>query len=336
MTRIVSGSRGGRRLACRPATRPADLRQGARGAVLGAGVVDGRLVRSGRRRAQGLGLLRPVRRLRRRGARGGQSRSGPGAAGRVQSASAADHGAERGHGRARRDVRRDAVEDVVRRQPAYPFDIVFLDPPYELANGVVEAILRDLVTNGWLTAEGLVILERSGRDPAPRWPDALGDTWEKKYGETVLYFARRDRFVSREPSRLPRILRPRHRRAPRRDRPGRRAVRRRGGRRRIEHQQERPVHPRRAGGHAAGGVRRVAVGGRSPCSPACSSTSAPPTTIDVIVKGLRSGADYDYELAMAQMNRKLTGWTPPSCPRHRSSRSCRPAWYVRSLRWAAT
>ena len=87
------------------------------------------------------------------------------------------------------EVRRDAVEDVVRRQPAYPFDIVFLDPPYELANGAVEAILRDLVTNGWLTAEGLVVLERSGRDPAPRWPDVLGDTWDKKYGETVLYFA---------------------------------------------------------------------------------------------------------------------------------------------------
>lgn len=29
--------------------------------------------------------------------------------------------------------------------------------------------------------------------------------------------------------------------------------------------------------------------------------------VDVIVKGLRSGGDYDYELAMAQMNRKLTG-----------------------------
>jgi 16S rRNA (guanine966-N2)-methyltransferase len=85
-------------------------------------------------------------------------------------------------------LRRDPVEDVVRRQPAYPFDIVFLDPPYELANSRVEAILRDLVTNGWLTAEGLVIVERATRDPAPRWPDALGDTWEKKYGETVLYF----------------------------------------------------------------------------------------------------------------------------------------------------
>lgn len=29
--------------------------------------------------------------------------------------------------------------------------------------------------------------------------------------------------------------------------------------------------------------------------------------VDVIVKGLRSGADFDYELAMAQMNRRLTG-----------------------------
>ncbi len=27
----------------------------------------------------------------------------------------------------------------------------------------------------------------------------------------------------------------------------------------------------------------------------------------MIVKGLRSGGDYDYELQMAQMNRKLTG-----------------------------
>lgn len=86
------------------------------------------------------------------------------------------------------EVRRDAVEDLVRRQPPYPFDIVFLDPPYELATGRLEAILRDLVANGWLTAEGLVVVERSGRDPAPRWPDGLGDTWDKRYGETVLYF----------------------------------------------------------------------------------------------------------------------------------------------------
>jgi 16S rRNA (guanine966-N2)-methyltransferase len=86
------------------------------------------------------------------------------------------------------EVRRDQVEEVVRRQPPYPFDIVYLDPPYELASSGVEAILRDLVANGWLTAEGLVVVERSSREAAPRWPDALGDSWEKRYGETVLYF----------------------------------------------------------------------------------------------------------------------------------------------------
>lgn len=86
------------------------------------------------------------------------------------------------------EVRRDSVEDIVRRQPAYPFDIIFLDPPYELSNRSVETILQNLVTNGWLTGEGLIVLERSSREPAPRWPDALADTWEKKYGETVLYF----------------------------------------------------------------------------------------------------------------------------------------------------
>ena len=86
------------------------------------------------------------------------------------------------------EVRRDAVQDLVRRRSPYPFDIIFLDPPYELANGVVEAILRDLVANDWLTGEGLIVLERSSRDAAPHWPDALSDTWEKKYGETVLYF----------------------------------------------------------------------------------------------------------------------------------------------------
>ena len=86
------------------------------------------------------------------------------------------------------EVRRDSVEDIVRRQPAYPFDIVFLDPPYELSNSSVETILQNLVTNGWLTGEGLIVLERSSRESAPRWPDALADTWEKKYGETVLYF----------------------------------------------------------------------------------------------------------------------------------------------------
>ena len=44
----------------------------------------------------------------------------------------------------------------------------------------------------------------------------------------------------------------------------------------------------------------------TPVQRACSSTSALPMTSDLISKGVRA-ADFDYELQMAQMNRRLTG-----------------------------
>ena len=127
---------GGRRLA-HAARRPdpADHRPGARGALLGVGLVGGRLVRAGRRRARRAGLLRPVRRLRSGRAGGGQPRRRTGAAGRV-----ATDGPPRTTGSNVADARALDVAGAhasgsrtARRQPAYPFDIVFLDPPYELA-----------------------------------------------------------------------------------------------------------------------------------------------------------------------------------------------------------
>ena len=37
--------------------------------------------------------------------------------------------------------------------------------------------------------DGLLVLERSSRTPAPTWPAAVADTWVRSYGETVLHFA---------------------------------------------------------------------------------------------------------------------------------------------------
>lgn len=67
------------------------------------------------------------------------------------------------------------------------FDLVWLDPPYELDNSRVEAVL-ERVTHGWLATDGLVIVERSTRTRAFEWPESLRDTWIRRYGETTLHF----------------------------------------------------------------------------------------------------------------------------------------------------
>lgn len=69
------------------------------------------------------------------------------------------------------------------------WELVFIDPPYELANEeIIEllAMLKPLLdTDAW------VVIERSSRIPKPEWEASdWEDNGEKKYGETVVYYLR--------------------------------------------------------------------------------------------------------------------------------------------------
>ncbi|GAA4892870.1 16S rRNA (guanine(966)-N(2))-methyltransferase RsmD [Tessaracoccus lubricantis] len=67
------------------------------------------------------------------------------------------------------------------------FDLVVMDPPYGVTTEEVERLLAGLA-DGVVAERGLVVVERSKRDRAPQWPPAFTETWEKRYGETVLYY----------------------------------------------------------------------------------------------------------------------------------------------------
>ena len=67
--------------------------------------------------------------------------------------------------------------------------MVFLDPPYPLADDDVAADLRALEGHGWLVPGALVVVERSGRSQEPTWPDGFDDARSKRYGETTLWYA---------------------------------------------------------------------------------------------------------------------------------------------------
>jgi 16S rRNA (guanine966-N2)-methyltransferase len=65
--------------------------------------------------------------------------------------------------------------------------VVFLDPPYPTPDEEVDANL-DRLDGDWVVPGGLVVVERSSRSRAPRWPEGYVDTRERKYGETTLWY----------------------------------------------------------------------------------------------------------------------------------------------------
>jgi 16S rRNA (guanine966-N2)-methyltransferase len=80
------------------------------------------------------------------------------------------------------------VTPTLRRPPAAPYDVAFLDPPYPLAEEAVTADLQSLTVHGWLVPGALVVVERSSRSPEPTWPAGFTDRRHKKYGETALWY----------------------------------------------------------------------------------------------------------------------------------------------------
>ncbi len=83
------------------------------------------------------------------------------------------------------------VEQLGERNSQPGFDVLFLDPPYDVATGAIDRLLADLIGGGWLAADGLLVLERSRRTPEPSWPAQVSEHWRRDYGETVLHFGAR-------------------------------------------------------------------------------------------------------------------------------------------------
>jgi len=69
------------------------------------------------------------------------------------------------------------------------WELVFLDPPYDLGNSELELALGALEPR--LSPDAVVIVERSVRSPEPVWPTGLELDRRKDYGDTALYWLSR-------------------------------------------------------------------------------------------------------------------------------------------------
>jgi 16S rRNA (guanine966-N2)-methyltransferase len=82
----------------------------------------------------------------------------------------------------------EPVERFVRTAPPQPYDVVFLDPPYALPADDLSAVVSDLVRHGFLSDQGLVVVERSSRESPWLWPEGVEPGRERRYGEATLWY----------------------------------------------------------------------------------------------------------------------------------------------------
>lgn len=192
MTRVVAGAAGGLRLATPvgSGTRPTSERVREAlfsrlddlGALAGARVLDlyagsGALgLEAGSRGAATVVLVEGSRAVaaiaRRNAARVGAAVSAAGGALTVS-------------------VRAERVARVLAgAAPVPPYEVVLLDPPYDLPEDELAGNLAALAIGDWLAPAAILVIERSGRSPEPAWPRGVECFGERRYGDTRLWFAR--------------------------------------------------------------------------------------------------------------------------------------------------
>lgn len=84
-------------------------------------------------------------------------------------------------------VHRADVTSFLRASARGPYDLVFVDPPYELGEAELTKALTSLTAH--LSPDAVVIVERARRTPAPDWDAAgLAPLKDRAYGDTVMWW----------------------------------------------------------------------------------------------------------------------------------------------------
>jgi 16S rRNA (guanine966-N2)-methyltransferase len=85
------------------------------------------------------------------------------------------------------DVVADRVERFVERPVVAPWDLVLVDPPYDVPEDDLAAVLAGVAPA--LAPDAVLVVERSARSPEPRWPAHVERFDVRTYGETRMWFA---------------------------------------------------------------------------------------------------------------------------------------------------
>lgn len=74
--------------------------------------------------------------------------------------------------------------------PGPAYDVVFLDPPYDVPDEALREVLSAMITHGWLAPAAVVAVERATRGGPWRWPEGFAPVRSRRYGEATLWYGR--------------------------------------------------------------------------------------------------------------------------------------------------
>ena len=73
-------------------------------------------------------------------------------------------------------------------QASLPFDVIFIDPPYEFPNSEIESILERIHDRKLLKSHGIVAVERKTKSSPPRWPEPMEELKVRSYGQGSIFY----------------------------------------------------------------------------------------------------------------------------------------------------
>jgi 16S rRNA (guanine966-N2)-methyltransferase len=68
------------------------------------------------------------------------------------------------------------------------FDIIFMDPPYDVENSVIEKILIEINSNNLLKRNGIIAIERETKKSQFSWPQPFIEEKVRSYGQGSIFY----------------------------------------------------------------------------------------------------------------------------------------------------
>ena len=68
------------------------------------------------------------------------------------------------------------------------YEIIYIDPPYEVANSEIEKILKKIISLNLLSKFGVIAIERDGKAKAFTWPPSLTELKVRSYGAGSIHY----------------------------------------------------------------------------------------------------------------------------------------------------